>query len=122
MSLRAYSAVWDHFEGTSAQRLVMLALADHADEHGIAWPSWRELSEKTGLSRRQVAGHLQRIKQSGQLEVLDNQGGGAPGTTPLYFITLPGLDGDPAEATQRRRRGTRRVLKPAPEPLLGRNR
>jgi hypothetical protein len=51
--LRHMSAAWQ-YETTAATKLVMLALADHANEAGECWPGIRRLAGITGLSERAV--------------------------------------------------------------------
>jgi len=55
MSIKIMSAVWEcQLEFTSCQRLVLLALADHANDDGTCWPGLGRISRKCGLSRRYV--------------------------------------------------------------------
>jgi DNA-binding MarR family transcriptional regulator len=59
-------------EGLSpAAKLVLILLADWADESGMAWPKQRTIAEKAGLSLRTVRdivtlleklGHIRRIQ------------------------------------------------------------
>lgn len=39
MSIAIMSAVWNTYDGTPARKLVLLALADHANDEGVCWPS-----------------------------------------------------------------------------------
>lgn len=54
MSLRAITWAFDQHETTPTQRLVLLALADHADGDNESWPSIELLMEKTGLSKATI--------------------------------------------------------------------
>jgi hypothetical protein len=102
VSVEAYNAVWKYFEGTQRQRVTMLALANRADEHGIAWPSIEELQRKTKMKRATVYEVLREIEKTGQLVTLE--GGGGRGNTTLRWLKLPTLDGDTSEAEQRMRK------------------
>jgi len=53
MSVKAMAWAWEQ-PITANQKLVLLALADHADHKGICWPGLTGIAEKTGISRRQV--------------------------------------------------------------------
>ena len=102
MSAEAMTAVWEHGEGTPGQRNTLLALANRADEHGICWPGIPELVTKTKMTRRGVKYALRALEKSGQLVRLEGEQGGR-GITPLYWIKLPGLDGDTGSARRRRK-------------------
>lgn len=55
MSIKLMSATFDNKDLNSTEKLVMLALADHANDEGESiYPSQQRLSDKTGLSRRTV--------------------------------------------------------------------
>lgn len=50
-----------------ALRLTMLAVSDHADEHGSCWPSAPTLSAETGLDERTVRRSLKELEAMGAL-------------------------------------------------------
>lgn len=65
MSVRALGAVW-RVECEPVQKLLLLALADHAnDETFDCWPSLTHLSQKTGLGRSTIARALNALEASG---------------------------------------------------------
>jgi len=113
MSVEASKAVWDHFEGTQRQRVLMLALANRADEHGITWPSIFWLEQKTRLKRAGVYEVLREVEETGQLRTIE--GGGGRGIQSMRWLRLPGLDGDTSEAEQRMRKGPKARTKKGPE-------
>lgn len=47
-----------------------LAIADHINGAGIAWPSIKHLSGKTKLSERQVQRVIKKLEQTGELVIL----------------------------------------------------
>lgn len=55
-------------------KLVLLALADHINRHGKAWPSIARLSERTNLHRATVIRALETLTGLGLIEV-DNRNG-----------------------------------------------
>ena len=83
------AAVFDHSTMEPVARLVLLALADHCDHEGRAWPSTDTLAHKTGLSRRTVQRCLAECELAGEL--MRTIGGGR-GKASLYQLTLPGVD------------------------------
>ena len=71
MSVAATSFVWERSESEGADRLVLLALADFADENGNCFGSWGKLEQKTRLSRATVARCLRRLQDSGDLLMVE---------------------------------------------------
>ncbi len=68
MSVAATTWVWGDSKAQGADLLVLLALADYADEHGNCYASWAKLQSKTRLSRSTVIRSLRRLQESEQLE------------------------------------------------------
>jgi hypothetical protein len=87
VSAKVVSAVMTHSEARLSARLVLLAIADNADEgSGIAWPPivdhpdtpphrLRSISFKTRLSEREVRLSLRQLEQLDELEVTQAQRG-----------------------------------------------
>lgn len=74
MSFKVTNWVWARSESRNGARLVMLALADRADDNGFAWPSVDDLAERTKLSPRAVQKAILCLVEIGELEV-ENGGG-----------------------------------------------
>jgi hypothetical protein len=74
MSIRAIQAVWDRTTTGGSTRLLLLALADFADEDGLSWPSVQTLAHRTGRSERQVQRLIGYAIAAGELEA-DRDGG-----------------------------------------------
>lgn len=66
-------------------RLVMLALADHAGDDGICYPSIARLCQRTGLGERAVQGIIKRLKDAGHITA---KIGGGRGNATAYTIRL----------------------------------
>ena len=68
MSVRIMSMVFENQILSSTQKLVMLALADHANDEGKSvYPSQSTVSRKTGLARGTVNRHIQELINDGYL-------------------------------------------------------
>lgn len=74
VSFKVTNWVWSRSESRNGARLVMLALADRADDNGCAWPSIDDLAERTKLSPRAVQKAIAALVDSGELAV-ENGGG-----------------------------------------------
>lgn len=92
------SAVWERSRAKGGDKLLLLAIADHADDDGKnAFPSNELLCEKCGgVDESTIRRGLARLKRLGELKVFPNAGGTPewrrkhPDKCPnLYEITLP---------------------------------
>lgn len=61
MSVQAMAWAWDVQGLSASEKLVLLAIADHADDEGVAFPGIARISTKTGLSRRAIIGIIGRL-------------------------------------------------------------
>ena len=94
MSVKIMSAVWNMPDLDASERLVMLSLADHADDQGRCYPSIRRLCERTSMSDRGVQKVLGRLIERGFLSVRPNAGQGGANlylvaTTPAGMVAPP---------------------------------
>ena len=71
-------------------KLVALALANYANDKGIAWPSVETLAQKTGLSRRQIQRILPQIEKAGLVKI--SPGGGRKHTHRYQFTSVGNSD------------------------------
>ena len=67
MSLEASKAVWQHSRARGTARLILLALADHADEAGVAWPSLSRLAEYANVTKPNVCRNISCLIEMGEL-------------------------------------------------------
>lgn len=68
MSIKVMNAVWEQDDLDASETLVMLALADWANDDGLCWPSLERLTEKTRLTERGLRGIILRLEERGYLE------------------------------------------------------
>jgi hypothetical protein len=71
MSVAATNYVWEQSPAEGADRLVLLALADFADEQGNCFGSWGKLSQKTRLGRATIARSVKRLQAAGELVMVE---------------------------------------------------
>lgn len=70
MSVRCQNWVWDHSDTTGNDRIVMLFIADQADDDGTnAFPGIDRIAAKTRLPKRTVMRCLERLESGGHLRV-----------------------------------------------------
>jgi hypothetical protein len=54
MSIKLMTQVWESNVGPATKRLVLLALADSANDEGVCWPSVATIARKAGASKRRT--------------------------------------------------------------------
>jgi len=74
VSLEAMTAVFARTDLPPYERLVMLALADRADDELTCFPSIADICQRTGMAERGVQNVLNRLEQTGFLVI--RRGGG----------------------------------------------
>lgn len=65
MSVKAMSWAWDQKGLSEGEKLLLMALADHADDDGICWPGQKRLAEKVGCTDRTIRTRLTRMETEG---------------------------------------------------------
>lgn len=88
MSIKAMVEVWEHSQHRSSRLVVLLALADWANDDGWCWYSIESIARKARLGTRQVVNALRAVQESGELEVYYNLG---PYYTNLYRVAAGGM-------------------------------
>lgn len=68
MSISAMNHVWVNSPSSGGRLVVLLALADHANDDWIAWPKLPALAKKSRLSERQVERVLKALEKDGEIE------------------------------------------------------
>jgi len=110
-------------KATLGSRLVLLVLADYADEEGgSCWPSVKTIARETLLSERQVQYNLRHLQEIGEITV-EEKGGGrkstryrvSMGETPGVQILHPSENGSQSRGATH---CTPEVQPIAPDPLV----
>lgn len=109
MSIELMTAVWKLQLGSLSEKMVLLALADAANDDGVTWMAVRsrkagkmDLIRKCSISERSVQGAIARLVQQGYLVRHENPGRGVVyvvSATPAKTagVQLPLLNLTPAE-------------------------
>lgn len=71
MSVKATTWAWYGSKADGADLLVLLALADFADESGRCFGSWGTMQKKTKLARSTIARCIKRLEASGELTAIE---------------------------------------------------
>jgi len=87
MAIRIMSEVWESGPDRRTDLLVLLALADFADEGGMAYPNLPTLMEKCRISRQGLVNVLDRLEEEGWVRRIP--GGGRGKSTHYWVRTVP---------------------------------
>lgn len=91
MSVRVMAWVFEHSKARAVDRLVLLAIADAANDYGAeAWPSLTTIANKAGVDRRTVTRSISSLIEMGELEKI-RKGGmtGRGGVSNSYRVVCP---------------------------------
>lgn len=69
MSWQATAWAVEQVVGPPARKLLLLILANYADEHGICWPSQETLASNTGMSLDTVQRQTKKLQEAGFLTI-----------------------------------------------------
>lgn len=117
MSIKLMTKVWEHGPEDRTETMVLLALADRANDDGSScYPSMADVAQRARLSRRGAQKVIQRLESKGYLSI--NQGGGR-GNTNDYQLHPQALKGR-TEYTESDEKGEPRSEKGEPDSSKGR--
>ncbi len=84
MSIRLMTSVWERSDINATQKLVLLALADWANDEGLCWPSIAKLAVKSSLTARCVQKAIRSLEELGFIKRDEVIGKGN-----RYWIAIP---------------------------------
>lgn len=85
MSIKVSAYVWTHSKHRGTVKMLLLAMADFANDSGICWPSARALAERVNETERNVRLIIKRLVDDGDLLAIP---GGGRGNTTHYAIAI----------------------------------
>lgn len=87
--------VWQHSKAEGTRLLVLLAIADNANDDGVAWPSIDTIARKARVSPDTARRHVHWLARKKELEIAAK-----PGRSNKYRITDPLQTATPGRAVQ----------------------
>ncbi len=73
--------------GNPARKLVLLKLADNANDQGECWPSYGHIAEQCEMGRSTVKGHIKKLAEDGYLIIRERKNG-VRNSSNMYKLTL----------------------------------
>ena len=93
MSIHLMGLAWDFECSSPVKKLVLLSLCNWAnDEGGNLFPSIALIAQRSGCSERQAQRVMHEFIDQGLLSVVENEFGGAPGSSRRYRIDVDMLE------------------------------
>lgn len=118
MSIAVMSWVWSNSKTKGSARLVLLALADNANDDGVCWPSIATVAKKANLERRYVIDILKQLENDGEIKV-ERRRNGKLNKSNVYMVVMPAsLPSVPGITTPSEAGDTRVVMPASPEPSM----
>ncbi|AYB49564.1 hypothetical protein CJJ19_09050 [Candidatus Williamhamiltonella defendens] len=89
MSMTLMTQVMNHISvGNPLRKLILLKLADHADEKGACWPSYQHIATVCECSKSTVKLHIQALIRLGLVRKIPRAGTHQGNASNLYYLTL----------------------------------
>lgn len=95
MSIRIMTAAWDLNLGSHTAKLVLLALADNANDAGVCWPSIETVAAKCDLTPNGVRKQMKNLVELGALRIDPSKGR----KSNTYTVTPNAVKGSPEAPT-----------------------
>lgn len=92
MSIRLMSLVFGLKEPTGAARLVLLALADNANDEGVCWPSVETIARKAGIGVRWTQRIIRDLVESEYMALSIRPVDGKKNETNIYTLNIQKLN------------------------------
>jgi len=93
MSIKVMSRVWEHSQHGGSTLLMLLALADWADDWGYCYPSHATIARKIRSGERNVYYLLRKLEESGEIRIINRGRGGRTSETSIYQVIV-GMNAD----------------------------
>lgn len=126
MSIKAISWAFDQQTGSPTTKLILIKLADNANDDGECWPSQKYISKHTELSRESVNRHIKKLEASKLLTVIRRKKEGVS-LPNKYILHTQGVVSESHKGSDGESQGvvseshTNRKIEPSIEPTVSPN-
>ncbi|MBY8138800.1 helix-turn-helix domain-containing protein [Vibrio fluvialis] len=79
--------------GNPLRKLVLIKLADNANDQGECWPSYQHIADQCEIGKSTVRKHIKDLETSGLLKI-ENRKGPKGNASNIYRLTLNGVSPD----------------------------
>ena len=88
MSIEVMTRVWRYSQQSGTALLILLALADWADDYGYCYPGHTAIARKARTTERNVYLILNRLAEMGEIRIVRRGAGGRRKETSIYHVTV----------------------------------
>jgi hypothetical protein len=82
--------------GNPLRKLVLIKLADNANDAGECWPSYNHIADQCEMSRRSAINHIEQLEKDGYLKKVVRKKSATENATNVYVLTLKSGGENPA--------------------------
>ena len=90
MSNKAMNHVWEQSNQKGNALLVLLAIADMADDHMVCYPGKGHLAKKCRLGIRAIKAIIDKLQEAGEIQIYHRRTG-VRNATNVYRIVMPSI-------------------------------
>ena len=97
MSIEHILSAFKAKTGSSGRKLVLIKLADNANDNGLCWPSHQYIADQCEMSKRSVINHIAKLEEMGFLTIQHRKkeaGGNHSNYYRLHIEVVKNLHGD----------------------------
>ena len=84
--------------GNPLRKLVLIKLADNANDLGECWPSYQHIADQCEISRRSVITHVNKLEEMGFLKKKYRKGNEKPNSSNVFTLDFDGAYYSPSES------------------------
>jgi hypothetical protein len=101
VSIEVITRAWKYSQHGGSTLLLLMALADWADDWGFCYPGHEAMARKIRSSERNVYYLLRRLEESGEIRVINRGRGGKSSETTIYQVIVGMSEQEIAESERR---------------------
>ena len=94
MANKILSYVWEHSKQKGSALLMLVAMADQSNDHGVCFPATDTLAKKCRVTRRQAQRLVDQLEASGELIIYNRYDPEHPEHfySNIYVVVVPGIE------------------------------
>ena len=89
MSFKYVIGAFDARVGSAATKLVLIKLADNANDQGVCWPSYQTIADHCEMSKRSVINHIHKLESLGLVRVIHRKKEDGNNQSNMFQLYLP---------------------------------
>lgn len=91
MSIKHILKAFETMVGNPARKLVLIKLADNANDQGFCWPSHQYIADQCEISKRSVINHISALEKMGLVTIKKRKKESGGNQSNYYYLHLDGV-------------------------------